>query len=352
EGLSALASSIPPRSQLTMAKVIKATRIPRALKHKAGRRAAAISPDSEGERLMSIQELTDEDSEMEQNRDMPPDPWTDGALRGLQYEEEAMSEAEIELFYEGSFILVPAVRCWRRFVTKMPMCLRVCAATRPLAVAVPRAGRLAQIVDQEGCQHPQSAIWHGVNQYARYSKCRTCGAPLSMVRFTKGEIEENRQQRDLKKRAKQEQRVKKDELEEMVPGDRPPLHLARSAPADEEGSSGSAPRLKVKMPPMGVDWAPNHGGRGSGSASSGAPTARKAAPAKAPPGYSQAERDLELRAPPPKPAPTQRASDLEIMRQMMLEDRDVRNLQMENMIGAIRALTEGIEGKLDETDDH
>eukprot|EP00959_Pyramimonas_sp_CCMP1952_P284398 5945052-Pyramimonas_sp.AAC.1 len=118
---------------------------------------------------------------MEQNWDMPPDPWTDGVLRGFQYEEEAMSEAEIELFYEGSFILVPAVQCWRRFVIKMLMCLRVCAATRLLAVVVPRAGRLeAQIVDQEGCRHPQSAIWHGVNQYARYSKCRKCGKPLSM----------------------------------------------------------------------------------------------------------------------------------------------------------------------------
>eukprot|EP00959_Pyramimonas_sp_CCMP1952_P214186 4481455-Pyramimonas_sp.AAC.1 len=118
---------------------------------------------------------------MEQNWDMPPDPWTDGALRSIQYEEEEMSEAEIELFYEGSFILVPAVRGWRRFVIKMLMCLRVCAATRLLAVVVPRAGRLeAQIVDQEGCQHPQSAIWHGVNQYARYSKCRKCGKSLSM----------------------------------------------------------------------------------------------------------------------------------------------------------------------------
>ncbi|CAK0825984.1 unnamed protein product [Prorocentrum cordatum] len=219
----------------------------------------------------------------------------------------------------------------RRFVLKMPTRFRVCADARLLSIVAPRAKNLGGDPIAGGRLCPAECVWHGSNQRGKYSKCRKRDKSLTFIRFTKEEIEGNMRRVLLKKRAMLEQRqmTEKGKIQDISPGDRPPLPIARPASAAPgsnlgyaEGSPGSAPKLKVKMPPRGY-------GCGSSPSSAGRPTAMKApsVPAKAPPNHSQAQRGL--------------------MRALMLEDRGTRNHHMENMIGAIRALAEGIRARVD-----
>ncbi|CAK0813374.1 unnamed protein product, partial [Prorocentrum cordatum] len=157
-------------------------------------------------KMAVISEETD-DSDMKANWDMPADPWVDGSLRGLDLSEETMGPVELELFYEGNFLLAPG----------------------------PKRGL------QGKCIHPMEARKRGGKQYGTFVHCAICKERLTMHRKSKKEIEEARQvkkeERELAARVVKE--LKK-EMTEPRESSFPPF-ARKAEPVDWLGR-----RLRVK----------------------------------------------------------------------------------------------------------
>lgn len=266
----------------------RSTRTLRALRSRVDR----LDPEADYN-LNTI--IEDEDSEMDANWDMPPDPWVDGELKSINFDEDTMSDAEIELFVEGQFILTPPARVWRRWAIKMLMVLRLTTDSRLLSLLVPRASVLTKTEDdgvrikKEECPHIPAHHRRGGNQYGFWIRCLKCNMRLDFIRKTADEIEEARSRMTIKK----EKSIKNYKTEKLE--DEPPADMVLPVPL--------APLARCKPPPK----------------TNPTPTAKKSGPLVA--------------ANPPA-----RESDFDKMRWFMMEDRQDRAKQMDSLIEVVQGL--------------
>ncbi|CAK0827879.1 unnamed protein product, partial [Prorocentrum cordatum] len=268
-----------------------------------------FQPDED---LEVIPENTEEDpdSELEMNWDQTPDPWIDGVLSSITYEEESMTEVEKELFFEGAFLLSPAARTWRRWSIRMMLYLRVCAISRLSAIVAPRMSKVKSEEEEAkaSCSHPMEARWSGGNGYGYYSKCRICDTRLSFVRKTKEEVEGTKRKVVAKRESKM--KVEKEEPPAEIKVEPPPRYKAPSKYV--EFCDG----VPVKPPPpMARKSLPVAKPRAIGSAasSSGAASSNSG-------NLSNIEKGFET------------------MQWMMVEDRKERQQQMDLLISVMKGL--------------
>ncbi|CAK0877154.1 unnamed protein product, partial [Prorocentrum cordatum] len=128
-----------------------------------------------------------EDSEIEANWDMTPDPWHDTELQHVDYSEVEMSETEKELLAEGGFLFTPDQQAWRRWALKLLMILNYCVASRTTAYLAPLASLSTGKPDPELCHHPAEHRERRSNQYASWIRCRLCLSRISYHAKTKEE---------------------------------------------------------------------------------------------------------------------------------------------------------------------
>ncbi|CAK0871333.1 unnamed protein product [Prorocentrum cordatum] len=157
--------------------------------------------------LLSVElETLEEDSEIETNWGVAPDPWHDWELQNVDYTGSELTEVEIVLMNKG---------------------------------AVKEAA-------EEECEHPLCARPQRGNQCARWAKCPQCGGTLETTKYTPEEGVQGKAKRENVKKDKdleegQQQQVKMAikvrnadyQQEEIEPVQRPPRSPAavRSAPA-------------------------------------------------------------------------------------------------------------------------
>ncbi|CAK0846986.1 unnamed protein product [Prorocentrum cordatum] len=282
----------------------------RSLRHQALKaQRDDFQPDED---LEVIPENTEEDpdSELEMNWDQTPDPWIDGMLSSINYEEESMTAVEKELFFEGAFLLSPAARTWRRRSIKMMLYLRVCAISRLSAIVAPRMSKVKSEEEEAkaSCSHPMEARWSGGNGHGYYTKCRICDTRLSFVRKTKEEIEETKRKVLAKRESKT--KVEKEESPAEIKVEPPPRYKAPSRYV--EFCDG----VPVKPPP---------------------PTAKKSLPVTKPRAISSTAGSAGAAS-----SSSGNLSNIEkgfeTMQWMMVEDRKERQQQMDLLISVMKGL--------------
>lgn len=128
-----------------------------------------------------------------------------GESHGPDFTEETLTSMEKELFYEGEYLLDPAVWGWRRLGVKLLTLLQMAMSTRLIKRLAPGAHNIIEIdknphMDENGqCTHPVTARRSGGNQYGSYVHCTICKTRLEFHRKTKEEIQAQRELRKTEK---------------------------------------------------------------------------------------------------------------------------------------------------------